>query len=59
MCRRVDCTKCGRPTYTGCGAHVEQVLADVPTADRCRCRETTAQALETHPRDAQPTVSLK
>ena len=39
MCRRVDCRKCGRPTFTGCGAHVEQVLGDVPRAERCRCRE--------------------
>jgi hypothetical protein len=39
MCRRVDCSKCGRPTYSGCGAHVEQVLGGVAPADRCRCRE--------------------
>jgi len=23
----------------GCGAHVEQVLGDVPAENRCRCRE--------------------
>jgi hypothetical protein len=23
----------------GCGRHVEQVLGDVPEAQRCRCRE--------------------
>jgi hypothetical protein len=39
MCRRVDCRKCGRPTFAGCGAHVEQVLGDVPPAERCRCHE--------------------
>jgi hypothetical protein len=39
MCRRVDCPKCGRPTFAGCGAHVQQVLGDVPPAQRCRCRE--------------------
>ncbi len=39
MCRRVDCPKCGRPTYAGCGMHVEQVLGSVPPAQRCRCRE--------------------
>jgi len=43
MCRRVDCRQCGRPTYAGCGMHVEQVLGDVPKADRCRCREAKAQ----------------
>ena len=40
MCRRVDCPKCGRPTFAGCGAHVEQVLGDVPKSQRCSCRET-------------------
>ena len=43
MCRRIDCSKCGRPTYAGCGAHVEQVLGNVPSAERCRCREERAQ----------------
>ncbi len=43
MCRRITCSKCGKPTYTGCGAHIEQVLADVPPAERCKCLEA-AQA---------------
>lgn len=37
MCRRVECSKCSRPTYAGCGMHIEQVLAGVPAADRCKC----------------------
>lgn len=55
MCRRVQCTTCGKPTFAGCGAHVEQVLRDVPTADRCRCREagtTRAPATAAPPSDA-------
>ncbi len=39
MCRRVQCRHCGKPGYAGCGAHVEQVLGDVPRDKRCRCRE--------------------
>ena len=39
MCRRVECRKCGRPTFVGCGMHVEQVLGDVPRERRCRCHE--------------------
>jgi hypothetical protein len=46
MCRRVECPKCGRPTYAGCGAHVEQVLGNVPPAARCRCREERATSAE-------------
>lgn len=38
MCRRIDCSTCGRPSFAGCGAHVEQVLADVPPDQRCQCR---------------------
>jgi hypothetical protein len=27
------------PTYAGCGKHIEQVLGNIPPADRCHCRE--------------------
>jgi hypothetical protein len=39
MCRRINCERCLRPSYAGCGMHVEQILGDVPPAERCRCRE--------------------
>jgi hypothetical protein len=39
MCVQVSCNKCGKPTYAGCGAHVEQVLGHVPRDQRCKCRE--------------------
>lgn len=42
MCRRVTCSKCGKPTYAGCGMHIEQVLGDVPSGERCRCREAAS-----------------
>jgi len=44
MCQRVKCSSCGKPSYVGCGRHVEQVLADVPVAERCHCREDRAAA---------------
>ncbi|MBE1494049.1 hypothetical protein H4696_001149 [Amycolatopsis lexingtonensis] len=37
MCQRIVCSKCGKPSYQGCGNHVEQVLGDVPAAQRCSC----------------------
>lgn len=40
MCRKTQCSKCHKPAWAGCGAHVEQVLGDVRPADRCTCRET-------------------
>lgn len=39
MCSRTTCSTCGKPEWSGCGAHVEQVLRGVPTDRRCRCRE--------------------
>jgi hypothetical protein len=30
---------CKKPSFVGCGRHVEQVLADVAPENRCRCRE--------------------
>jgi hypothetical protein len=39
MCKRVTCQTCGKPTFAGCGKHIEQVLGDVPAAERCRCRD--------------------
>lgn len=38
MCRRVQCQQCQKPSFAGCGMHVEQVLSDVPQAQRCQCR---------------------
>jgi len=37
MCRRITCPRCHKPSFAGCGAHVEQVLRDVPNAERCSC----------------------
>jgi hypothetical protein len=35
MCQRISCRECGKPTFAGCGRHVESVLGDVPPAERC------------------------
>jgi hypothetical protein len=40
MCQRVTCSSCGKPSFIGCGRHIEQVLGDVPSGERCACRET-------------------
>jgi hypothetical protein len=50
MCSQVTCPKCKKPTYAGCGAHVEQVLAHVPRDQRCKCREERSLAAETEPK---------
>lgn len=40
---RINCPVCGKPSFSGCGAHVEMVLGDVPREKRCRCREDRAK----------------
>lgn len=37
MCHPVRCTACSKVTWSGCGAHVDQVFADVQQKDRCTC----------------------
>ena len=42
MCRVVECRRCHKPTWAGCGAHVERGLGHVPKPERCACREATS-----------------
>jgi hypothetical protein len=37
MCQRVSCKRCGKPTWVGCGRHIEQALRGVPPDQRCAC----------------------
>jgi len=38
MCSPALCSACRKVTYSGCGMHVDQVLASVPADKRCTCR---------------------
>jgi len=38
MCSPALCRQCNRVTWSGCGAHVDEVMADVPEQQRCTCR---------------------
>lgn len=46
MCMPMTCTTCHKPGWSGCGAHVEQVLGHVPKDQRCRCREEATKTNE-------------
>jgi hypothetical protein len=37
MCSQVMCQSCKKPTWSGCGEHVEEALGNVPEQDRCKC----------------------
>ncbi len=43
MCHRITCPTCGRPTWEGCGEHIEQALAGVPVEDRCHCQAASQE----------------
>jgi hypothetical protein len=36
MCSRTTCRKCGKPSWSGCGQHIEQALKGVPKSQRCQ-----------------------
>ena len=35
MCRAVTCRTCGKPTWAGCGQHVDSVMRGIPASERC------------------------
>jgi len=37
MCSQVICANCRKPTWSGCGEHIEEALFDVAEKDRCQC----------------------
>ena len=49
MCKQTTCTNCKRPSWSGCGARVEQVLGHVPPGQRCQCRTGTPAASQRQP----------
>ncbi len=46
MCVQVQCSACERPTWSGCGLHVDVALAAVPVGDRCTCRPCTQKQMD-------------
>lgn len=36
MCSRITCRKCGKPSWSGCGQHIEIALKGVAKKDRCQ-----------------------
>ncbi len=43
MCHLITCPTCGKPTWEGCGQHIDQALNGVPQAERCHCQAATQQ----------------
>ena len=39
MCYKTTCKDCQKPTWAGCGNHIERALADIPQESRCHCND--------------------
>lgn len=37
MCHQITCPTCSKPTWEGCGQHIEHALKGVPSNERCAC----------------------
>lgn len=37
MCYPVQCPRCHKTTWDGCGQHAEQVMSSVPAEQKCTC----------------------
>ncbi len=42
MCYPVQCSKCNKTSWAGCGEHVEAVMRNVSASDRCICQHNPA-----------------
>ena len=43
MCSKVICRQCNKPTWSGCGEHIEDALAGIAVSDRCKGHEGQAK----------------
>ncbi|GAA1369370.1 MULTISPECIES: hypothetical protein [Brevibacterium] len=43
MCRPVRCKVCEKTTWAGCGQHISQVKAQVPSGQWCNGKHTQAE----------------
>jgi hypothetical protein len=39
MCYKVECDKCGKYTWKGCGLHVKSVYDGIEKGKHCACKE--------------------
>jgi hypothetical protein len=41
MCHRIPCIRCHKPTWIGCGRHIDHALGGVEEGNRCHCKAYT------------------
>jgi hypothetical protein len=47
MCHQITCATCNKPTWEGCGEHIEYALKGVPLNERCTCPRDQVKAAST------------
>jgi len=54
---KTDCEKCDKPTWKGCGKHIEQALKDVPEDERCKCPRDLPASTTTETKKVETTAT--
>ena len=44
MCHEIACATCSKPTWEGCGEHIEHALKHVSLNERCTCPREKVKA---------------
>jgi hypothetical protein len=44
MCTPVHCRTCGKVTWAGCGAHVDELRAKIPAGEWCHEHDGTSMS---------------
>jgi len=44
MCHKITCATCNKPTWEGCGEHIEYALKGVQLNERCTCPREQVKA---------------
>jgi hypothetical protein len=55
---KINCDKCSKPTWKGCGKHIEQTLKDVPEDERCKCPRDLPKSTATVVKKTEETTTI-
>ncbi|MDQ1537140.1 MAG: hypothetical protein QOE58_1533 [Actinomycetota bacterium] len=56
MCSPIRCTRCGKTTWSGCGKHVDDVMANIAPERRCTCDAVAEEPVRRFPWSRKPTA---
>ena len=56
---KIICDRCGKPTWKGCGQHIDQALKDVPVDKQCKCAKNSCQSKANRMKNINNTTTMK